>query len=1363
MGKIFSKNVVRLLAVLLSAVLVLSIGWLVSANVFAKADEAEGEDGYDLWLRYRYIEDNEYRSAAENAFGYLVVPESGSEEVIASAEAELKRGLEGLFSQNIPSQDSITDSGALVVGTKDSAIVKEVLGESAVNALDEEGYLIESASYSGNDVTVIAGGGVNGVLYGAFELLEMLQCREPITDISVADAPKIEWRVLDQWDNWSGSIERGYAGRSIYNWSELPDTVDPRYEDFARANASIGINTIVINNVNTQIDYIKTENLPKVAKIADVFRKWGIRLALAVRFDSPEKLGGLSTSDPFDTGVVEWWEAKFDEIYALIPDFAGVLVKADSEGQSGPSEYGRTHADGANMFSDILAAHNDAVVMWRAFVYGKVANQLSSDIANQAYRFFKPLDGEFNDNVVVQSKNGPRDFLPIEPVAPLFGGMTDTNMGLELQITQEYTGQSTHLCYLIPMWKYYLETDMMVTEDNPNTSEGTTLKSIVEGTVYDQTTSLIAGVANIGDDTNWTRLELAQANWYGFGKLAWDPDIEEEEITDSWIKMTFGHDEEVIDTLGSIMRTSWETYMAYTDPYGLGMTVDSGTHFSAALDYRNGNDSIRVDEEGMGHNRTSTGTGLNPDATELYSDALGAIYADINTCPEELLFWFHHVPYDFVMSNGKTMLENVYQGLKDAKNQVMNYKIMFDSLEGKIDSARFERISQSFVSQLGEVAKWYNEMTSFIADYAGAAADHVSLNLAEGKTAYASQTRKDFTADLVTDGEKYTDSSRWATEQRDENHYIFIDLGKVQTVNRVELYWENFSMRYVIEVATELTKSDGSEESDWTVVAEGRGNEWSSSMYGRNDTSVLFADTQARYVRMRTLEKSSSLWNSLYEFEVYGDDFVQTAHTMLENEIFKAASFTMYDCSASDLQLLKNRIEFAQTLLDKDCADEDLLLTAYTKLKSAFNEMNFEDLARNTKARRTTVNGSNHAGGAVDGSDSTYWRPLNSDSAPSMTIDLGEKKSFDLFEFDWKSAPQKYTIEAGDSENGSWTLLKEVDRTGLEGTQDAVQLDSTRSYRFIRLSITERAAAETSLYRFSVYDTKPAAADAKNSLQTSYDAYSSVAAGQYTQKSFAELTDALTAAEAVLSDTNASLFDIEDALHYLEGAFADLYEKGNSSELSARYEEWKDVAEGNAAFDQALSDVQAVLADSEAMQFEIDNALKNLDSAYLNVKYFALKDLSLANYTQNSADALRAALEQAKSALEDAGASRESIEAAIEALEKAESELTAVTADKSALQSRYDELKDTNLDDYTDESAAALREALQAAEEILANASATQSEVDACLTQLNDSFANLESVGGGCQGSVSVSAGVLGSVLLGAAAVLVFKKSKRRI
>ncbi len=669
----------------------------------------EDESGYELWLRYPTISSSNYKAKAEDLIKYIVMPDT-SREVVSSAYLELVRGLSGLFDKDIQTKDSLDGDGGLIIGTEEDGAVKELVESENLKIPEKDGYLIKNVKKG--KALLILGQSDSGVLYGAFRLLEILGTKGDISSLNVSDAPKIMWRVLNQWDNWDGGIGGKHydVGSSIYDWSTLPEMKDTRIEDFARANASIGINTIIINNVNTSYNYIKTEYLDKVSAVADVFRKYGIRMGISVSFAAPSELGGLNTNDPLNKNVIKWWEDKTKEIYEAIPDFAGYLIKADSEGKPGPAKYGRTHAEGANMFAKILQPYN-GIVMWRAFVYGDVAGALSSDICNQAYEFFKPQDGKFESNVVLQQKNGPRDFLPREPVSPLFGGMKDTNMGLEVQIKQEYTGQGTDLCYLVSMWKYYLDFDMML-DDGPQ-GVPTTLSNILQGKVYSQENTLIAGVANVGNCESWTNGLLAQANWYGFGKLAWNPDSTEQEITESWIKLTFNDEASVVSTISDILCSSWELYESYTSPYAMGMTFELDTHFNPDLEYRNGNGTINVSRRGVGNNRNSTSKGNHTDATAQYSPRLQALLNDINTCPEELLCWFHHVPFGHKMSNGESILNNIYMGLATAEDRTVQMKEALSALEGKIDAERLGIIQNDFTEQRSHARLWARTMIAF--------------------------------------------------------------------------------------------------------------------------------------------------------------------------------------------------------------------------------------------------------------------------------------------------------------------------------------------------------------------------------------------------------------------------------------------------------------------------------------------------------------------------------------------------------------------------------------------------------------------------------------------------------------------------
>jgi len=678
----------------------------------------EDENGYDVWLRYTAISSANYLKKAKKTISYVVTPDV-SREVISSAYSELLRGLSGLFDiEQVEAASAVKNDGALVIGTVKDPLAAEIANANGISVTETDGYRIKSVKVDKKDAVLILGESDSGVLYGVFKLLEILTTQEDISNLDVYDAPKIQWRVLNQWDSWDRSIGGKHydIGVSIYDWETLPKMNDTRIEDFARANASVGINTVIINNVNSSFNYIKTEYLDKVSAVADVFRRYGIRLGLSIRFDSPSEMGGLGTNDPLNKKVIKWWEDKTAEIYKEIPDFAGYLIKADSEGKPGPAKYGRTHAQGANMFADVLAPYG-GIIMWRAFVYGDVAGDLSSDICNQAYEFFTPQDGEFKDNVVLQCKNGPRDFLPREPVSPLFGGMKSTNMGVELQIKQEYTGQGTDLCYLVSQWKYYLDFDMML--DDGAEGVPTTLSQILQGNVYEQATTLFAGVANVGTCDSWTNGLLAQANWYGFGRLAWNPDTTEEEITETWIKMTFNSNEEVVNTVADILYGSWELYESYTSPYSMGMTFELDIHFDPDLTYRNNKGTISVDKRGVGNNRSSTSKGNHTDATAQYSPRLSKLLNSVSTCPEELLCWFHHVSLTKKLSNGRTIIDNIYEGLVAAPQRVLDMKSSIAELEGKIDDQRLRIMLKDFDEQYDHSVLWSREMISFFEKQTG--------------------------------------------------------------------------------------------------------------------------------------------------------------------------------------------------------------------------------------------------------------------------------------------------------------------------------------------------------------------------------------------------------------------------------------------------------------------------------------------------------------------------------------------------------------------------------------------------------------------------------------------------------------------
>ncbi|MDB5240659.1 MAG: alpha-glucuronidase, partial [Spirosoma sp.] len=505
------------------------------------------DDGYRLWLKYDLIKDAAKRQAYTQSAQFIGLTSTGP--MLKSAANELSAGLKGLLGKPVPVINNI--------GNRTGGILLNVLTgpDADGKLLAKEGYRITSK----NKTITITGKTDAGVLYGAFALLRQIHTLQPVDAISLTSNPKVQFRMLNHWDNVDGTVERGYAGSSLWKWLELPERVDPRYHDYARANASLGINGTVVNNVNASARFMTAEYLHKVAALADVFRPYGIHVYLSVYFAAPKTLGGLTTSDPLDPQVRRWWADKVKEIYQIIPDFGGLLVKANSEGEPGPQDYGRTHADGANMLAEAMKPY-DGVVIWRAFVYKADPN---ADRFKAAYEEFTTLDGQFDKKVIVQVKNGPIDFQPREPFSPLFGNMPKTPLGMEFQITQEYLGFATHLVYEAPIFKECLDADTYVQ------GKGSTVARVVDGSLHGYSMSAMAGVANAGSSRNWTGHPMAQANWYAFGRLAWDHTLSSEAIAREWVTMTLTHDPPATKRIVNLMLKSREIYVNYNTPIGL--------------------------------------------------------------------------------------------------------------------------------------------------------------------------------------------------------------------------------------------------------------------------------------------------------------------------------------------------------------------------------------------------------------------------------------------------------------------------------------------------------------------------------------------------------------------------------------------------------------------------------------------------------------------------------------------------------------------------------------------------------------------------------------------------------------------------
>lgn len=665
------------------------------ALCFCAPRQAVAEDGYDLWLRYREIGEttlrNQYRS---HITGILV---QGESKTLDAARKELARGSNGLLGQEIPFVDAVSSEGIVLAGTlRGSSVIRSLGLEAGLHSLGPEGFLIRSCRINRHACTVIAAKDDIGVLYGVFHFLRLMQTNRSIKNLDVSEAPKIQRRILNHWDNPDSSIERGYAGKSLWKWDELPGTAGPRVVDYARANASLGINGTVLNSVNSRAESLSTESLVKTAALADALRPYGVRVYLSARFSAPRELGGLATADPLSSQVVEWWQAKTQEIYRLIPDFGGFLVKADSEGQPGPQDYGRTQADGANMFARVLSPHG-GIVMWRAFVYGA---QLDPDRAKQAWQVFHPLDGRFDSNVLVQVKNGALDFQPREPVHPLFGSMPHTPLMMELQITQEYLGRSNYLVYLAPMWKEVL------TFDTHARGKGSSVARIVDGSLYRSPVSGIAGVANTGSDRNWCGHHFAQANWYCFGRLAWNPDLGAMPIAEEWARMTFGNDPDVVKTVISLMMDSYENVVDTMTPLGLNVLC-AGDHYSPAPDKRAG--YHKADAVGLGYDRSSKGS----DAVDQYHPPQSDLFNDASTCPEKYLLWFHHVPWGWKLQSGHTLLDELCRRYSRGAAAAVKQREIWSTLHGRIDEQRFDEIDARMQTQERDAAKWRDTCTTY--------------------------------------------------------------------------------------------------------------------------------------------------------------------------------------------------------------------------------------------------------------------------------------------------------------------------------------------------------------------------------------------------------------------------------------------------------------------------------------------------------------------------------------------------------------------------------------------------------------------------------------------------------------------------
>jgi len=612
-----------------------------------------------------------------------------------------KDAVQGPLWQTERDRIDLTALGVNEIGVDVSGIENKALGD--------EGYSINCI---GKHVAVTANTDA-GRLYAMFHLKRLADSGMKLEDKSIiTEKPAFRYRILNHWDNPNLTVERGYAGKSLWKWEELPGKIRPEYEEYARANASIGINGTVLNNVNADACMLTREYLEKVRVLADIFRPYGIKVYLSLNFAAPKHLAGLKTSDPLDKDVIKWWNDKVAEIYSMIPDFGGFLVKANSEGQSGPQDYGRTHADGANMIADAVKPYG-GIVMWRAFVYAAE----SKDRAKQAVEEFMPLDGQFRDNVIIQIKNGPIDFQPREPFSPLFGQLEHTNVMSEMQITQEYLGHSNHMVYLHPMWKECLDSDTY------QEGEGSTVAAITLGKVHGNTQySAIAGVTNIGDSVNWCGHQMAQVNWYAFGRMAWNPDLSSEQIVNEWLKQTFTTDRKFVEPVAKMLLESREACVKYEMPMGLHHTFKGPDHYGPGPWDR----SSRPDWEpayyhkaaadGVGFDRTSkTGT----DAVSQYHEPLKSLYDNVETCPENLLLWFHHLPWDYKMSDGHTLWEKLCYTFEEGIQEARGFIKTWEKAGKYVDSYRYQCIYDRLVRQAKDAIWWRDATMLYFQQYSG--------------------------------------------------------------------------------------------------------------------------------------------------------------------------------------------------------------------------------------------------------------------------------------------------------------------------------------------------------------------------------------------------------------------------------------------------------------------------------------------------------------------------------------------------------------------------------------------------------------------------------------------------------------------
>ncbi|MCC6759635.1 MAG: alpha-glucuronidase [Chitinophagaceae bacterium] len=678
-------------------------GIFFTIALWALSLSALAESGYHLWLRYAQVQNaaikNSYR-----LFSSVSMKENSPTRTII--RKELERAFIGLTGYKLLIKNDLAIGNGIVIGLFAELNLDSFGTPEELKRLGNEGFKLKSVTISGKTQLFIGANTDIGLLYGVFRLLQIMSSEQPLANLSIESKPRLQLRMLNHWDNLNRTVERGYAGNSIWNWHTLPDYVDDRYVDYARANASIGINAVSLTNVNANATVLTPAYLQKVKAMADLFRPYGIKVFLTARFSAPIEIGGLQTADPLNAQVKDWWMQKAAEIYSQIPDFGGFLVKANSEGQPGPQNYGRNHVDGANMLAAALQPHN-GLVIWRAFVY---SNETPEDRYKQPYQEFVPLDGQFASNVLLQVKNGAIDFQPREPFHPLFGAMQKTPVMMEFQLTQEYLGFATHLVYLAPMFREVLDADTY------RPYKGSSVARVIDGSSFDYKHTGMAGVANIGSDLNWTGHPFAQANWYALGRLAWNPDLSSETIADEWIAQTLTTNPQAKNIIKRIMLQSHENAVNYMTPLGLHHIMGYGHHYGPAPWFNKASREDwnctyfhRADTAGIGFDRTKNGS----NALSQYAEPIQQKWENINTIDDKWLAWFHHVPWQFTMDNGQTFWANLSHKYQEGVNGVRAMQQLWQSVQQHVNEAQFKQVTMLLHVQQQEAVWWKDACLSY--------------------------------------------------------------------------------------------------------------------------------------------------------------------------------------------------------------------------------------------------------------------------------------------------------------------------------------------------------------------------------------------------------------------------------------------------------------------------------------------------------------------------------------------------------------------------------------------------------------------------------------------------------------------------